>query len=238
MQKYTIVSAIYSIYPTATYNALLWERLAILTKYFHVILFCSAADEEKARALTNVTPILKELSDTDTYKLMAPIEGMPSCRNTEKDTREYMIIMNAKAEFLELASRIITAKYYVWLDAGVSKIVSSPEVFIPFRESLECHTTDHIRIPGVWGPLHTDGFDRFVSGVYWRFCGGMIIVPHDKVALFLETSLEAIRRLIAATNTLTWEVNVWAFIETRMPEMGTFIEWVPGDHNDSMFTPF
>jgi hypothetical protein len=238
MQKYTIVTALYNIYPTSSYTTLLWERLSVLTKYFHVVVFCGAADEEKVRTLTNVTPVLKELSDMQTYKLMVPVEGLPTVRTRMKDTREYMILMNAKVEFLALASEVVAAEYYVWLDAGVSKIVSSPDVFIPFRESLDRYSSDCIRVPGVWGKRLRFDIQRFVSGIYWRFCGGQIIVPRDKVSLFLETSLEAIQCLITATNTLTWEINVWAFMEVRMPDFGILFEWIPGDHNDTMFAPF
>jgi hypothetical protein len=234
MQKYTIVSAIYNIYSDKTYYNLIWERFVILAKYFPVVLFCSAADIERAKAIEGVAPIPVEFADTDTYKIMAPVEGLPSCRNAAKDTREYLILMNAKAEFLWRASNIVTAEYYVWLDAGVSKIVSSPDVFVPFGESLDRYSSDEIRVPGVWGILQSGNLHKYVHNVYWRFCGGQMIVPRNKISPFYAESTAAIRQLIAATNTLTWEVNVWAFMEAA----GFPFAWVAGDHNDSMFTPF
>jgi hypothetical protein len=238
MERFTVVSAIYNIYPTLEYRNILWERVAILSQYFHVVLFCSATDAERAASVANITPIFMELCDTQTYKLLSTATRIPEQRNMEKDTHEYLKLINSKVEFMKLAAEIVkpATDFYMWLDAGLSKVMSSPAVFSGLRDSLSTYDSNAICIPGPWPKFNKEPHEAYVRGVYWRFCGGHIIIPRAHVVSFFEASLEANRILIEKTGGATWEVMVWAYIESRMPDKSFRIQWVLGDHNDSMFT--
>lgn len=238
MDRFTIVTAIYNIYPTTEYRDILWGRLHALSNHFHLVTFCSCSDTEIAKKIPNITPIYMELSDTQTYKLMNDCSGVPEVRNEIKDTSEYMRLINAKVEFLRLAVDHFDTPYYMWIDAGIIKVISSETVLQSFYDSLTRYDKSTVHIPGTWGALNSDSYDAYVTRIYWRFCGGQIIIPRTHVNSFLEYSLQAIKTLIDNTGKLTWETMIWAYMESRMHDKPFEIEWISGDHNDTMFAPF
>ena len=124
------------------------------------------------------------------------------------------------------------AKHFVWLDAGISKIFKNPDITLSsFMEKIKlCELpTNKIIIPGCWGPQ--TNINILESGINWRFCGGFLIIPSNFIEHFFLHNLQACGEIRDYTHKVLWEVNVWAYMEPRIP-----IEWRAGDHNESIFT--
>jgi hypothetical protein len=226
------VTAIYKIYETG-YDAAVWQRLSDLACIFPEIhLVCSAQDRAKAETITNLIPHYHEFSELETHKLLNQASHLPPIRKPSKDTKEFMILMNAKTEFIHIVrNKGFFADHYVWLDAGISKIFRNPiATLTALRTTLTKPLKNtHIFIPGCHGPQKDARY--LTHCINWRFCGGFFVVPNDLVVPFYSQVLHGCEELMKQTNKATWEVNVWAYIESRLP-----IHWEHGDHNEHMFS--
>jgi hypothetical protein len=159
-------------------------------------------------------------------------QGLPTVRSGGKDTKEYNILMNAKAEFLQIVKNIETADHYVWIDAGIGKIFKSPlSTFKLILENVQANPlkTDSILIPGCHNFKNTD-IEELTTRIFWHFAGGFFIVPHDLIDIFHQRVLEGCIAIGDATRKTVWEVNVWSYIEPQLP-----IQWEKGDHDESIF---
>ena len=121
------VSAIYKIYDTG-YDDTVWERLAVLAGTVPILhLFCSSADRDRASKIPNIIPHYLELEETETYTILSEVQNLPEHRKASKDTKLFMILMNAKTEFLHRVRYDgFLDDHYVWIDAGISKIFKDP----------------------------------------------------------------------------------------------------------------
>ncbi len=227
------VSAIYKIYDT-NYAEEVWERLAILAKALapnSLHLVCSKADAEKASAIPNVLPHIHEFQDLETYAVLQPTTGLPYIRKESKDTKEFMILMNAKTEFIQIVRNAgYLGSHYIWMDAGISKIFKDPVMSLTTAAAdlSKPLRSDAVFIPGCTGPqkdIHV-----LIHHINWRFCGGFFVVPADLVNTFATLVLDACEEIKLNTGRAIWETNIWAYIEQRIP-----IHWEYGDHNEAIF---
>ena len=99
-QKIIFISAIYSIYKNK-YAHEVWQRLETLASVLPVHLFCNAEDAERASKLPGISVHIKEFKDLETYYLLDDTTELPDDRKATKDTKEFMILMNAKTEFIK-----------------------------------------------------------------------------------------------------------------------------------------
>ncbi len=146
-----------------------------------------------------------------------------------------MILMNMKTECLALVKEKITTdiNYFVWLDAGISKIFENPDKILSYllpRLQNSNLPNNKILIPGCWRPQRD--INILTHCINWRFCGGFFCVPSHLVLPFSKEVLQGCQEIKDKTGKAIWEVNIWAYIESRLP-----IEWRHGDHNESIF-PF
>jgi len=227
------VTAIYKIYDRP-YAEEVWSRFQVLAETVPIHLFCSTEDVSRATAIAdatgNVTIHVKEFETFECHPILSKAPHLPEQRSPEKDTHKFMILMNAKTECLKLAKDAHpNHAYYVWLDAGISKIFKLPLAsFSYLTRTLPKIQTDKIIIPGCW--------DYTVQGVLvtkyvnWRFCGGFFVVPAAHVNTFHTKMIGGIQEVVSAANIAIWETNVWAYMELRLP-----IKWMHGDHNETMF---
>lgn len=229
MQTTVFVSAIYSVYPTSRYRDILWERFSKMSQHLPVHIFCSAEDRGRADSMPGVTPHYLELTETRSWNFLAGFEALPNQRETcvyperdsQKDTSRYMGLINAKPEFIEAASRSVEADHYVWVDAGVTKVLHDPDrSFVELRERSSVRLKkDRILIPG-WNDPTTDLDLLTRDHTYWRFLGGMVAVPRDLVGVFARAAEQSYREIAGLTGKAVWEVSAWAYAESRMP-----IQW-------------
>lgn len=228
------VSAIYKIYDT-DYADVVWERLSTLASCVHpyqLHLVCSPYHVEKAKSIPNVIPHAHEFNDLETYKVLNPCSGLPYNRKDSKDTKEFMILMNAKTEFIQIVRNDgFLADHYIWLDAGISKIFKDPVAVLTkaVGDLSKPLRSNAIYIPGCTGPQRN--LQALIHAINWRFCGGFFVVPCDLVLPFFSLVLDACEEIKLNTGRAIWETNVWAYVEHRIP-----IHWEYGDHNEAIFS--
>jgi hypothetical protein len=247
MNTVFFVSSFYRINDDPLYGEAILERFKCLTKHIHVHLLCSEKDKEIIEQIPNVTPYYKEFEDFEIYRLLHNAEKLPEHRSIEKDTKKYMILMNMKSECLKIVKETIEKErknsfernvsqeqknsFFVWMDAGISKIFKDPSASFEEVKSklyeVELYN-DKIIMPGCWNPqtnLHI-----LEVCINWRFCGGFFVVPSDMIEEFYICNYTACKEILERTGKVLWEVNVWAYMEARIS-----IEWRKGDHNESIF---
>lgn len=181
-------------------------------------LFASSEFVDKIQ-LTNGIVEQIELSMLDTYK-QAP-QGLPEKRTQSKDTRNYLILMNAKVELVNraISSGNHLSTHYAWIDAGICHVIRNKDSIL--RLANRQFPSRCMFIPGCnQFSIHT--FDQ----IDWRFCGGFFLGDVESLQLFHHCYNESFSHLVK----LTWEVNVWALFE----QWGWKPNWYKADHNDSI----
>jgi hypothetical protein len=178
-----------------------------------------------------------DLTETETSKAMESGAGnLPASRNMGKDTRNYMRLINTKPEFIfQTAREFPCASHYMWIDAGLEKVIRDPANFFPHVKSrlnsLKLSTTA-VLIPGCHSNV-IDDKEKLFSGINWRFCGGVFVVPHAIAELFFRTCLKHIHETsLGPRNMAMWEVNIWQLVEIENP---TLIEWTQGNYTEDIF---
>lgn len=150
--------------------------------------------------------------------------------NPEKNTLAYHCVQHQKFAWL-LKALVLhpQADIFVWMDYGIGHVSGvTPEVVNNFMDVVRA---DDLAIPGCWereGLLISDFFPC------WRFCGGLMVVPRDKVyKLYRGIKRRVVQHLVDTSN-VTWEVNSLAKAEPNLPP----IRWYKADHNETMFTNY
>lgn len=164
------------------------------------------------------------LEDLETYKT-AP-QGLPEHRNHAHDTRNFLILMNAKAELVQRAIRsyMHTSHHYAWIDFGISYIFRTPHIAL--RQLAEISDTKYpekcLYIPGCWSEK-----TQFLDKVSWRFCGGFFLGDKHSITGLVDLYSVYFKSLPS----LSWEVNVWALFESTQRFAPT---WYKANHDDSI----
>lgn len=198
----------------------LFESLQSSNLRFHI--FVSPQHAGKIHIKNGIIEPL-ELSTLDTY-IDSP-DGLPEYRNVAKDTRNYLILMNAKVELVTRAilSEKHASEYYAWIDFGIAHIFRDASTTLMKLATIhDLLSPNRVYIPGCLerSMLSFDAVD-------WRFCGGFFV--GDKASIFNFYSFY--QRYYARLPKLTWEINVWSQFEN----LGWSPVWYKADHNDSMF---
>ena len=156
--------------------------------------------------------------------------SLPEYRNKEKDTLEFLQLMNAKSEFLLRAKQQKLASVYVWFDFGILKIIKNKHQFLTsMKHAGSLSKESMVVFPGCISRESINFNTMFLCPI-WRFCGGIVIVCSTAVENFYTYHINELDACIQSSS-LTWEVNLWAAIESKHPEV---FEWYHGDHNDTI----
>jgi hypothetical protein len=163
-----------------------------------------------------------EFEDLSTYRKES---SLPAIRTAEKDTHNYLILINAKPEFVYRAiqSKIFPASHYYWIDFGIFHVIQDTEAAQKYLTDLVPRPLGKgLVIPGCWQKGEYNYFDR----ICWRFCGGVFAGDRETLLSFYETVHQEFRK-----QQLTWEVNFWAYLESK----GMICpQWIQADHNDTI----
>jgi hypothetical protein len=173
---------------------------------------------------------------------------MPTSRDPSKDTKAYLTLMCNKTEVLRAAQQARErASVFAWIDAGITKVLephAAPAILANMAERVLAASPSRILIPGCWPMLpgapsffvdvwpqpESTPLEHYTLGVMWRFSGGFALVPAHLVTPFAETVAQACRDITESSDCLTWEVNVWACVERKLP-----ITWFFGGHDATIF---
>jgi hypothetical protein len=154
--------------------------------------------------------------------------GLPHYRDPNKDTQEFMALMNTKIEMLWRVIPHTPVDAFIWIDAGITKIFQDlPNIRSQFEKLEKASVPEKILMPGCWNrgrPVYRDA-------VHWRFCGGYFIVPLHQLEILKSLSEKWLLTLSEQEKRMMWEVNVWVEMENEHPDL--FL-WYKADHNDSI----
>jgi hypothetical protein len=172
----------------------------------------------------NVHVIPASLSDTWAGRNVPTDAVLPELRSPE-DTRDYMMIISAKSEFVARAAQInpFTTEWFAWIDFGIAHVVRSPDTTLARLKAMVPPPTPCMRTAGIWG--HTP--EQLGDAVCWRFAGGFFLLHTSLADKFHEEVIKSIQRSLPR---IAWEVNVWADVERSGMDLG----WYPSDHDDSI----
>lgn len=183
--------------------------------------FVSPEHVDKLPTIDNGVIELISLTDLEMYAISP--QGLPDIRKELKDTRDFLILMNAKTELVHRAikSEKHTPTHYAWIDFNIYHILTDPEA----SDNLAgiAHGTlpsKCLFVPGCWQS------GVIWDSVNWRFCGGFFVGDRESLLSFHDANI----REYPTLPKLTWEVNTWAYLES----IGVHFDWYPGDHNNSI----
>jgi glycosyltransferase involved in cell wall biosynthesis len=184
-----------------------------------IILFLDRKLADRAPNYPNVRIELTDLESLWPFgrkeKSLPPVTGTPG-----KDTRDFLLLQNAKLDLLALAKKLDSSTHFAWIDFGVMKITKDPTSFMTRLRELR-PPPSCVLAPGCWNKA-----PRPAEIVNWRFCGGFLLVDRESIPALVERYHDVFRRM----KRLTWEVNVWAEMELR----GQRFDWYEADHDDSL----
>lgn len=231
----TYVSALYDIY-NARYTS---QRLAndvtiMLKQKMKLILFVDKFYYDivsKMGYSNSVTIIELPIESLHIYNMIMANKHflhLPHVRNYEKDTYEYIALMNSKIEFLHRALNLIETEYVAWIDAGVSKMFSNKEDCFSRLTNIIVTGLDKVLIPGCY--IRHISFDELCQSIWWLFLGTFFICHRNYVDKFYGLSLTTLMRF-CINGYIPWEVNIWAQI---MYDNSDTFEWYYSKHDDGL----
>lgn len=184
-------------------------------------LFLDEAFEEIGRELCATYPNV-HIPEYVTLEAVPTMIELPSQRTPGKDTGEYLMMQLSKLKFLARALKYTNRPYLAWIDFRVFHVFSNVSACQERIRSIEQTppSTTRILAPGCWAP----GAYPIWDSIAWRFCGGFLLAPRDRVEDAYKRQTELVT---VGYPRLTWEVNYW----TQMEDV---FEWYRGDHNDTL----
>lgn len=157
------------------------------------------------------------------------VKDLPSIRNEQKDTKEFLALMNSKIEFIDRASNLVEDNTFIWLDFGILKYVKNKEQFIDRLKQVNKQEYNKIKMPGYWNY----GRQSNNNEINCRFCGSFFIIPRKYIKIFYGHSKNVLGDFCnLPMYKLCWETNVWHVIE--MCAMRDDIDWYFADKDDSL----
>ena len=160
---------------------------------------------------------------------------LPKTRNPEKDTDRYLQTINSKVHFVHEAIRENpwNSTHFAWVDFSISHVFHNLKKSQDYLRYLakQSWTKSFFVIPGCWPKYNMREHPHFLNHIHWRFCGGFFIGDKSSVEDFVQEYQKQSCNYLEKYNTLTWEVNIWAWMEANNHWKPT---WYYGDHNDSI----
>jgi hypothetical protein len=222
----TFVSAYYKMYDTIN-TKYIDNFIKIVEKGNKMILFLDPklGDIKKRLEIYQNLFIINDIQfeDLPITKLFSKNVSLPNNRNINKDTRDFLILMNNKIEFMKYSLIYIETKYIAWIDFGIMKIFKDFDVNWKNITNIKI-LDDKLLIPG----CHNKKLLNDLDNVNWRFCGGLLFGTIKTITNFQELLYKYIEQ---HRDKITWEVNYWAIIEENNKNL---IQWYWADHNDTM----
>jgi hypothetical protein len=224
------VTSLYSV--RDTYLPTLYQNFQQIIKHISAPVYIFTDVKPPFPLPDNCTVIIKRLDEFETYQrcLQAqPLARLPVNRNAQKDTAEFMALMNTKVEMVWSAAPYFSAAttHVAWIDAGIAKILTSDRIPQMLEKHQQVGWPRHsVAIPGCW----TSPVPPSSDAICWRFCGGFCVIP---IAI-LEPFYRAVGNMLdlwLRAGHLVWEVNIWAALEWKETAWFT---WWGADHNDTM----
>lgn len=155
--------------------------------------------------------------------------------NPAKDTAAYHAVQAAKTGWLAMATAHTAEEWLVWIDFGILHIQSiRREAILEFFARVPvAAAADRITLPSIWRLDAGSVID--CSRVNWYVAGGVAIVPRHLATVWHELVVDEATEWHRYTGAVTWEVNIWARVAQKRPDLFAFYQ---ADHDGSLFAGF
>lgn len=212
----------------------LFQTLASSSIQLHVYLSRSyeALYKERLRDCKTLHVEWIELEDLDIYKrFQGTSYTLPVERNVSHDTAHFLLLMNAKVEFLHKAiqSNVYGTNQFAWIDFSICHVLKDIPGSLDFLKMQgKSRWKKGIHIPGCWPKDYRK--EALFQQVHWRFCGGFFLGDRESLLDFHRVYEKGLV-YVQEKGILPWEVNLYAYLEL-------YEDWKPlwygADHNDSI----
>lgn len=208
MSNVTFVSALINLYQDKRPEFLKncfdnFEKLATIG--LRLVVFVTEDYYQILKKFENEKTIFKiiKYEDLEGHKLAS--KEIPLTRNTEKDTKEFLIFINSKVSLIRnvIKEDISKTENYAWIDARIFHVIRNTERAIEYLRYVNTRKVfcEQICLPGCFCPPCEQ-----VDDVCWYFCGGFFLGSCEQIEemyqLYDKASLEMPK--------MTWEVNIMA----------------------------
>ena len=227
----TFVTAFINISNTINKQAYFNDFEKLAKTCIPITLFMDSLEKEYGTQLINTysnVKIIRYLTKDELYinKLSLPLK-LPEYRNIEKDTEDYLKLMNNKIFFVEEASKvnIFNTEVFAWIDFRIFHIITDNELITKKLQdiSVKKYNSNIVEFAG-----NLQNKNIVLDKINWRFLGGYFLIGRDKIDILIEKT----KNILLILSTLTWEVNIWAILEyINIFEFG----WYLGNHNNFIF---
>ena len=182
------------------------------------------------------------LEETRVYKICDAIkkEGiellMPTVRHNEKDIYEYLILINSKIQFINMAieRNPWNSTHFAWIDFSIAYVLRDKPRSTDYLKMLSNRTyvDKMLVVPGCVGKFNEDKYEELYNSPFWRFCGGFLLGDKESLLSFHDLYFEHFENFVREHRHNVWEVNYWAWLEGTK---GWSPTWYSANHNDSIF---
>ena len=175
---------------------------------------------------------------------------LPNDAHPVKDTIDYLLLMNAKIEFVYDAVVLNpwNTDHFAWID------FSLPFLFL---DVVACKTHLH-RIAHTVYPLYSEprvymcgcrGYsdedvvqlvtDPPLDRAHWRFFGGIFVGHRTALIEFHDLCRDQFPRFLKQHRKMVWEINYWAWLESVTPTwwQSSVVRYT-AEHNDTILSHF
>jgi len=157
-----------------------------------------------------------------------PEWALPVQRNVHKDVPEYLQMTLHKTKWMSEAARSRREgdpEHLIWVDFGLFHVFNDKERFQAalrsvIRAPVPCNV---VRVAGIW-PVGSQGLDYAnvwrdgQQRVLWYMAGGVFGGSAGPL-MELQREMEHEITVLQMQKRLMWEVNVWALILARRPDL-------------------
>jgi hypothetical protein len=161
---------------------------------------------------------------------------LPEKRNEKKDTKEYMLLMHAKLDFINdtIQKNPWHSTHFAWIDFGISYIFRDKENALHGLKNISQYDfpkQEFLFIPGCWEKLLPNQIPFLFNEIHWRFCGGFFLGDKKSMSEFYQLYRTFFPIFIKEYKKIVWEVNFWTWLECTQNWNPI---WFMADHNDTM----
>ncbi len=192
--------------------------------------------KDKLNNLENVKVYISEFENSWIYDIINKYKdkiNLPNNRNIEKDTKEYILLMNQKIEYVK---RIIdlnpwNSDYFAWIDFNINHVFRNSENTCKYLNNFSKIqlSGEFLFVPGCWNKHSHKNI--LLDNIHWRFCGGYFIGDKSSVLKFNELYEKYFPEFIENHFKLIWEVNFWTWLEN---EKSMHFDWYSSGHDDTI----
>jgi hypothetical protein len=217
--------------------------MKVVNLNINICLFTSPEFEHIFREISENHPNLKVLQivnieDSEFFQIgnqNKELLVLPNVRSEIKDHINYMFLMTAKIEYIKKTIDVnpFNNSIFCWFDFSmpyVFKNVDETLLKIKRLSSKNYINQPFLTMPGCWNYKMND-IHLLIDRISWRFCGNFFMGDSQSLTNFYNVSVSHFNEFLHLTKKLVWEVNYWAWLESR-----GYIDpiWYPADHNDTV----